>query len=332
MTAGPSSQAPGPTAMTSRLHQRRQRLRAEYGFDFPEGLFQFWAWVNRLAPLAPLEALGESLDLTLVGPFEVLAGRFDGRVPRHSLLLHWRYYDDPPELFTCLAGGGDGLHWGYYLDDPAAGEGCVASYYAQDAYELSVDGDNLFEAVRLHLEYLHSDAETDREGDEDNANQYDLDLARLDDLRQRLMKQATGDRPEVGEEYTDLYAGTSEREESVVAETMEGMGIVVAPEQYRPLSVEDGRLWRRLRKQDDPAKLVGEARRALREGHPGTALKLGKDLWAIGGGRRMAYAIELLGEAYEALGRGDLLRVLQTHVANRELPSVDILEDEAPGE
>jgi hypothetical protein len=314
--------------MTSRLNQRRQRLRAEYGFDFPEDLFAFWAWVNRLAPLAPLQALSEALDVTLVGPFEVLAGRFDGHVSRHSLLLHWRYYDDPPELFTCLAGGSDGLHWGHYLDDPAAGEGCVASYYARDAYELSVDGDNLFEAVRLHLEHLHSDAETYREEDEENAAEYDRDLARLAELRERLMHKATGDRPETGEEYTDLYGGTSEREDRVVAETKEGMGVVVAPERFRPLSVDDERLWRRLRKQDDPAGLVAEARQALREGYPGTALKLGKDLWATGGERRTAYAVELLGAAYTALGRDDLLRVLQTHQANRELPSVDILENE----
>jgi hypothetical protein len=316
--------------MSSRLHQRRQRLRAEYGFDFPEDLFRFWAFVNRLAPLAPLEALSEALEITLVGPFEVLAGRFDGRVPRHSLLLHWRYYDDPPELFTCLAGGGDGLHWGHYLDDPARGEGCVASYYARDAYELSVDGDNLFEAIRLHLEYSVTDYEDyrDLEDGPDGGKDYDVALQRMGQLRERLMEQATGDRPETGEEYTELYAGHSAREERVVAETKEGMGIVVPPDRYRPLSLDDKRLWRRLRKEDDPAALVAEARQALREGHPGTALKLGKDLWATGGERRMTYAVELLEEAYEALGRAELVRVVQTHRANRELPSVDILENE----
>lgn len=307
--------------MTSRLQQRRQRLRAEYAFDFPEGLYRFWAWANRLSPLAPLEALAEALQITLVGPFEVLAGRFDGRVPRHSLLLHWRYYDDPPELFTCLAGASDGLHWGYYLDDPAAGEGCVASYYAQDAFELSVDGDDLFDAVRLHLEHCLSDHEIDGTDD-------DRTRDRLDTLRGRLMEHVIGARPETGEEYTDLYGGASRREEKVVAETMDGMGIVVPPERYRPLSLNDKRLRRRLRSSDDPVEVAAEARQALRDGYPGTALKLGKDLWALGGERRMAYAAELLEAAYDALGRSELLRVLQTHAANRELPSVDILDNE----
>ena len=95
-----------------------------------------------------LNALSDSLGITLVGPFEVLSGRFDGRSPRLSPLLHWRYYLDPPEFFTVLAGNVDRLHYGYYLDDPADGRGCVASYYADDAFELSADGDDLFEAVR----------------------------------------------------------------------------------------------------------------------------------------------------------------------------------------
>src|SRR5689334_4261906 len=127
--------------MATVLEQRRARLRQLYGFDFPDDLFRFWEFVTRLRPLEPLEALREAVGVTLVGPFEVLAGRFDRHRPRLSQLLHWRYHDDPPEFFTTLAGDTDGLHWGYYLDDPSRGEGCVASYYARDAYELSPDGD-----------------------------------------------------------------------------------------------------------------------------------------------------------------------------------------------
>lgn len=308
--------------MSTRLQQRRARLRAEYGFDFPDDFFRFWEFVNRLSPLEPLNALAD-VGISLVGPFEVLAGRFDGRVPRHSLLLHWRYYDDPPEFFTVLAGGGDGQHWGYFLDDPDTGNaGCLASYFARDAYELAVDGDTLFEAVRIDLEYSCSSFEIDEEKEA---------LEAIDRVRSRLMEYATGDRPEIGDEYTDSHAGVSNREERIVAETMEGMGIVAPGEGYRPLSLEDKRLWRRLRrKREDVADLVEEARQALRDGFPATALKLGKDLWASPGKEKMEYAHELLDAAYAALGRETLRRVLQTHRANRDLPSVDILDDETP--
>ena len=315
--------------MTPRLQQRRARLRAEYGFEFPEDFFAFWEFANRLSPLAPLHALRDLLDLVLVGPFEVLAGRFDGRVPRHSLLLHYRYHDDPPEFFTVLDGDDeDGLHYGFYLDDPDAGVGCVASYYTRDAFELSPDGDTLFEAVRLHLEYCHGDCLIDAQIDPEDAPLAEESLGRLDALRQRLMAYATGDRPEVGEDYTEHYAGVTLREDRVMEETADGMGIVVAPDLYRPLSEGGRSLWKRLRKKKyDPAGLVEEARLALREGFPGTALALGKDLWATTVGDKMAHAVDLMDAAYEGLGRATLRRVLQTHVANRTLASVDILAE-----
>jgi hypothetical protein len=312
----------------SRLQHRRAHLRAEYGFDFPDDFYRFWEFVNRIAPLNPLHALAETLAVVLVGPFEVLAGRFDGRVPKHSLLLHWRYYDDPPEFFTVLAGGGDGLHWGMFLDDPSAGSGCVASYYARDVYELSADGDNLFEAMRLHLEYYQRDNEIDRDIHPERAGEYESHQQQLDALRDEIMKYATGDRSETGQEYTERWAGITQREVRVIADTKEGMGIVAPPSSYRPLSRDDRRLWRYLRRTADPADVVEEARQALHEGFPATALKLGKDLWATTGERKAAYAHELLDAAYAALGHETLRQALQTHAANRELASVDVLEQE----
>jgi hypothetical protein len=168
-----------------------------------------------------------------------------------------------------------------------------------------------------------------RDLDPQGSAEHEAALEKIALLRQRLMEYATADRPEIGEEYTERYAGITQREESVVAATMEGMGIVVPPATYRPLSQEDRRLWRHLRRSDDPIAVVEEARQALRDGFPGMALKLGKDLWATTGAVKAAYACELLDAAYAGLGRELLRGVLQTHWANRELPSVDILEEES---
>ncbi len=315
--------------MSPHLQKRRGQLRQLYGFDFPEDLFRFWEFATRLRPLEPLAALADTSGIHLVGPFEVLAGRFDGRSPTHSQLLHWRYSMDPPELFTVLAGGTDGLHWGYYLDDPAAGEGCVASYYANDAFELSADGDSLFEAVRLHVEQHYRDCEEYRLEDSTYAEDYDATLRALEALRAAIQEYSTAGRRETGAEYEERYPPRVARSARVVAATREGMGIVVPPGLYRPLPLKDNKLWSLLREEEGAAELVEEARRALREGSPGTALKLGKDLWAFGVGRRAEYAYELLDAAYAALGRESLRRVLEVHRANRELPSVDILEAEA---
>lgn len=311
----------------TRLQQRRARIRAEYGFDFPEDFYRFWDFLVRLSPLEPLRAL-EDLGITPVGPFEVLAGRFDGRVTRHSLLLHWRYHDDPPEFFTVLYGG-DGLHWGYWLDDPDHGpDGCVASCYAQEMI-FEVDGDDLFEAVRLHLEHQHAECQLHRDHDPDDAQDYDRRMAQLVPLRARLMPYV--ERPEIGQEYADAYEDQATRDDRVVANFMNGVGIVAPPNLYRPLSRPDKKLWPHLRKSKDVLAVVEEARQALCDGFPATALKLGHDLWGMAQPKE-AHGIELLDAAYAALGRETLRRVLQTHVANRALPSVDILQQEEEAE
>jgi hypothetical protein len=318
---------------------RRQHLHSLYGFDFPDDLYRFWDFANRLRPLEPLAAL-EPLDLHLVGPFDVLAGGFDGRLTRFSQLLHWRYANDPPEFFTVLSGAEDGLHWGYYLDEPGEPGGCVASYYAHDVLELSADGETLFEAVRMVIEQRYDDVESAgwRKPDEDDESllphtrplsaAQGRQLSELDRIRSRLMAYATAERPECAAEYEEKYQGVCTRDERVLAPTLDGMGIVAPGDTYRPLSLDGGKLRKRLQSAKGTVALVEEARQALRDGYPATALKLGKDLWALGGPERTEYAYELLDAAYAALRRPVLREVLRVHRANRDLPCVDILEME----
>ncbi|MFO0927999.1 MAG: hypothetical protein U0736_13315 [Gemmataceae bacterium] len=145
---------------------------------------------------------------------------------------------------------------------------------------------------------------------------------------QRLTVYATGDRPEVGDRYTELYANQNGRKKRVVARTREGMGVVADPALYRPLSLADRDLGRQLRRAADPVELVEEARQGAGRRVPGD----GGSNWARScgppAGGKLGYAAELLDAAYAALGRDTLRRVLQTHLANRDLPSVDILEQD----
>lgn len=311
------------------MSDRRQQLRELYGFDFPDDFFRFWEFVNRLHPLEPLKALHD-LSIQLVGPFEILAGRFDHRTPRLSILLHWRYHLDPPEFFTALVygAGTDAMHSGYYFDDPPGRSVCVASNRPTDTPEIAADGEDLFEAVRLSLEEEHEECERDREEGLIGERRSERTLADLAAFRDCLCAFGTAERREVGTAYAERYAGVVLRQEDVIADTYDGIGIVVPPESYRPLYRSDEDLWHYLDLTDDPADVVKKAHRALRRGFPGTALKLGKDLWAIGGERHTEYAYELLDAAYAALGRDVLREVLRVHRAHRDLPSVDILENE----
>jgi hypothetical protein len=315
--------------MSFAANQRRDQLRDLYGFDFPDDLFRFWEFAKRLNPLDPLHALSEPLGVVLVGPFDVLSSRFDKHSPPLSPLLHWRYYLDPPEFFTVLAGGGDGLHWGYYLDDPVCSVGCVASYYANDVFEMSVDGDDLFEAIRLFLEEHWDCGDLDHGFGLIGQDEYKTDQVLLAELREKLLACDAGKRTQTGAGYVDRYGGRCSRRR-VVASTPEHMGVVAPLAMYRPPSLADRKLRALLRREDDPIAVVEEARQALRDRFPATALKVGKELWPLcDSAKKREYAYELLDAAYAALGRDTLRHVLRTHREHRDLPSVDIFDADA---
>ena len=58
----------------------------------------------------------KDLNLELVGPYDILAGKqFQTMENSASLCLHYRYFYDPPEFVTVLKGDDNvGLHIGYY--------------------------------------------------------------------------------------------------------------------------------------------------------------------------------------------------------------------------
>lgn len=62
------------------------------------------------------DALGATLDLKLVGPFEILAGAHKAsKNSEPNLHLHWRFFFDPPEFQTILLGNqATQHHFGYY--------------------------------------------------------------------------------------------------------------------------------------------------------------------------------------------------------------------------
>lgn len=296
--------------------QVRQALKDAYLIDFPDDLFQFWEFTQEFGAAKPLLTFADAVGIRLEGPFEVLAGNAD--VPPNGWHIGTRYYDDPPEFFLIFSGDTDGLHWGYWFDDPDNSPNyCLVDYYSRDAFELTEDGETLFEAFRLQLEgccmttleYIETDPhiEQSRLAYESRLESYAL-------YRSRLMRYATGGRAEVGAEYLEKYTIISDR--SVIADTFEGMGIVVPTALYRQLSLNDQELRTRAVADADLSEIVAEALCALAEGFPGTALKLGKDLW-VGNPAQKQAAYRLLEGAYTALKRPTLGALLAKIIPTR---------------
>ena len=292
-----------PSGMDERRH--RAALRDLYGFEFPDDFFAFAAFARE----ATEEALWDLIGIRLEAPFRLVEPAWKQETPQRE----WagRYYLDPPEFFTVLSGAGDGLHWGYYLDDPDNDPAtrCVASYYSNDAFDLTEDGADLWDAVRSQLEHTQL-SNRDYWGAND-ADERDETMRKTDALRTLLQFYGASERPEVMEAYTERDESASPRADKIVAPTEEGMGIVLPAELYRALpdSQTEAAL-RAILEPTDPQEIVKEtvrdALQLARDGFPGAALQLGKDWWGI-----HPVAFDLLDAAYATLDRPTLRRFLQ---------------------
>jgi hypothetical protein len=268
--------------------RRQARVQELYGFSFPDDLFAAWDLALRanarepLRPFAPPgEQLFELLDVSLVGPFHVLAGEFDARLPAVPMTLHWRHFMDPPEFFTCAKGSVDGLLWGWWFDDPGRLDPWFTSYYTNDAFDLGPPhGRNFFDAARMNIEEIWLGLQENTDGEQDESERDTL-FAWLERLRALVVEYGTGDRKETGEEYFDLYWSCRPPREPTVC-TYEKMGIVVPDDKWRPLSLTGDELKNAIREGSAVESLIKESELALREGFPGTALALGRELWAFG--------------------------------------------------
>lgn len=275
-----------------------QRVRDLYGFAFPDDFFEFREFLTRLAP----NLLGDACDMHPAFPFDVAAGRSATDYLERPLWQD-RYYHDLPEFVTVFTGTTDGLHWGYFFDAPGELPPVIAHYWHSDTFEHASDGDTIFEAVRWNVEqsvcdYLEMDDPRDR----------DLVRLRLEQLaavREQLSAFWGADRPETADEYLDAYDGGREYD----AETFDRLGIIVPEGKYRPLSVDYAVPQRTLDPQrPDVERLTAEAMQLLRDGSPGAALKLGRDLWIMANEFPECY--DLLDAAYPALGREPLRRLM----------------------
>lgn len=285
------------------MNNKKKQLEEIYGFEFPDTFFEFWDFVNQVGE----NLFSDTLGIWFIGPFNVLKPDYD---PNINPIWESRYYNDPPEFFTIMRGWCDGWHWGYYLDAPNNSQFLVASYYHNDAYQMSVNGYNIFEAVRECLEYYHRDCVWDLKQYPDQVENTEKQMKTLSIMREGIKKYYTSERPELGEEYLDKYDLWRERNKIIAATTRNNIGIVLPDGLYKPFIGEDKfQIWNYEPTAKEVKRYANKAKKALKEGYPGTALKLGHDLWVYWEYFDTTY--ELLDMAYESLGRNLLRKMLK---------------------
>jgi hypothetical protein len=258
-------------------NQNQAALERNFGFPFPKDFLRFQDFLLELEKQGiPLG--DESLGISPANVFQI----FDDP---SSADLETPFYRDPPEFLTLLLGDTDGLHWGYYVDDPAHPPSAVASYYHNDVLEFSLSRD-LFQAVADHAEDTRVQVEELLQTDPASVSDYEERIGNI----KRIQKVLTRYQP-----------GTS-LERHVTAPTRDHAGIVVPEGSYAPLAGDDpfqdafyspG--------PDEVQRLRTTALDAAKHGFPGTALKLGKDLWDYSD--FFEVSCELLAAAYQGLNR-----------------------------
>jgi hypothetical protein len=283
------------------LEANHKLLTDLYGLAFPLSLLQFHEFINDRDESARDRLLND-LAISPTGPLQLLAlpdERLRTFKPKHDLLLHWRFYRDPPEFFTCLHGDTDGLHWGLLLDVPEAGFRGAASYYNNDGDLIAVYP-SLFAAVLERIDDRIAGNEELLVGDPDQSEHpaYRVAIDRLKKLRLEV-----GDF--IARQGIALDDG---RPEGIDCDT--GLDVIVSPG-HQPGAV-------------DVADLDGaNALMLAQQDNPYHALCLGRYLWTGGGEAESDQAYRLLKVAYEALDRRLLSRVLELHYQHRNLSDVD---------
>eukprot|EP01083_Nonionella_stella_P243243 847774_1 len=294
---------PKNASMFGRLSSKKS-----FGMEMPKDFFDFYAFSLEFSPNDPCGILEKSLGLRLVGPFEVLAGKFDGRrILSHH--LHWRYHFDTPEFMTILNNAATGEHYGYFRDDPRELPQCIASNKGNSDCVIAPLADHLFGGVLTLLS--------------ERARPAALTLRKAMATYAKARGYATGS--------TDLLKKFKLRKKRVVCSTFNRIGLVVPYKDeygYRDLGYSDTelkRMFRRMNNQKTSGKRVDgkdletiltNINYANDEGDPGMGLQLGLDMFASFD-MFAKEAKRLMQQGYKFIGRGIFADIVGLHIRNR---------------
>ncbi|UJR15847.1 hypothetical protein I4U23_002773 [Adineta vaga] len=127
-----------------------------YQMEFPNDLHEFWNFCSNMNKTNPQDVLKNSLNLELVGPFEILGSALKTCKTLPNMHLHYRYYYDTPEFMTIIRtlNKQSQFHIGYYRDSPDELPSFLASNDASVNNQFKICGDNIFAAIYSYARHL----------------------------------------------------------------------------------------------------------------------------------------------------------------------------------
>lgn len=124
-------------------------IREKFLVEMPNDFYRFWDFCKLQCKNGQQPGqIFEKFGLELVGPFDVVAGKFDNAdlFEPGDYLRHWRYFYDPPEFQTLFRKDKTGIHYGYWRDNPD--NNClIARNDAKKDCQFDFVADNMFGAI-----------------------------------------------------------------------------------------------------------------------------------------------------------------------------------------
>ncbi|XP_042727411.1 histone PARylation factor 1 [Lagopus leucura] len=306
----------------------QQEAESCYRLRLPEDFYQFWKFCEELDPEKPTDALVSSVGLTLVGPYDILAGKHKkAKSTDVNFSLHWRFFYDPPEFQTILVGDSKTqYHMGYFRDVPDELPVWVGANEARKSCLISQVGDNVFAAVKLFLSKKLKEV-TDKKKN-----------AVLKDIDEKLTRTAK----ELGYSLEQKTMKMKQRDKKVVAKTFHGAGLVVPVDKndvgYRELPETNANLKKickaivdaptddeRLKAFAPIQEMLTYVQFANDECDYGMGYELGMDLFCYGSHYFHKTVAQLLPLAYSLLKRNLFAEVIEAHLADRRQEGLDRL-------
>ncbi|XP_044011697.1 histone PARylation factor 1 isoform X2 [Aphidius gifuensis] len=302
------------------LNPHEKLIQDLFLVQMPDDFYKFYEFCSTINSKNPQLAL-QSIDLELVGPFDVLSGKItEPKNDKDIYLTHWRYFYDPPEFQTILKGNDkEGLHYGYWRDEPNEQPPLVAKNLANIDCKIVACGPNIFAAVLAHTEEVLKKANL-------------FTKPKILQISQKLKSFAKENNIFMEKLSTEMKT----RNRKVVAKTFFGIGIVVKYDTktqlgYRTLSATESQFKKILSKIENPStdaekienlsaveEIVRWATIAADECDFGTPLELGHDLFASGVGCLEKTSLQMLRMAYSLLRRSQFSKIAEVHIKNRK--------------
>ncbi|XP_059051365.1 histone PARylation factor 1 [Achroia grisella] len=285
--------------------------------DMPSDFFKFYECLNCMEK--GIEKTLSSVNLEMIGPYDLLTGKLPKVDDKELYLIHWRFFYDPPEFHAVLKKKGNSqYHIGYFRDDPDEDPVFLGSNDSAKGCTISIMSDNIFGAVYM---YLQNEKKTSP-----------FIAMACEKLIEKIKKVAE-------ENNYSLEYNIKKRWSQAVTKTLHGAGIVVPYNKktqlgYRHLVESDANIKKYFTQleaaesQNERDKILSDlqpvityANIAVDECDFGTGLEIGIALFCSGLKILEQNALSNLTSTYTLLKRMEFIKIIQAHIKYRRTGS-----------